>query len=203
MKGNKKAIIVIVLLVLLGITTGYVSSAYAKYASEISDNQGTVTVAKWAFTTDNAVQTLTINLADTYHASTLGSGRIAPGTAGSFNVAVKNGTSETGVDFTVKLNSISGTTIPANLKFYKDSGYTTELTPGTSTITGQLTAGDSTGVSVPIYWRWEFGSSNDVSDSVNVADTTAGTAGSSLTIGVDITGVQTQPSATAITSHIN
>lgn len=198
-KKNKNAIVLMVLLLLIAITALYVASTYAKYTSDITGNNGTATVAKWAFTTDNPQQTLTINLAENYDATTLVSGKIAPGTAGSFNVAVKNGTSETGVDFTIKLNSISN--IPTNLKFYKDASYTTELVPGTSTITGQLTAGDSTGVIVPIYWKWAY--ETDAIATNDPLDTTDGEAANSLTIGVDITGIQTAPSTTAITSHIN
>ena len=203
MRSEKKALFVIAILLLIGLSSGYVASTYAKYASEITGNNGTATVAKWAFTTDNTAQTLTINLAETPDATTLINGRIAPGTSGSFNVSLVNTNTETGVDFTIKLNSITGTTIPSNLKFYKDSSFATELTPGNSTITGQLVAKDSTALTVPIYWKWELGTSNEVTDSVNTADTTAGTAGSQLTIGVDITGVQTTPSTTAITSHVN
>lgn len=201
MRENKKRLSVLILLLLVGLTSGYIANTYAKYASEIKDNNGTASVAKWKFTTDNTNQTLTIKLDNTPDASTLVGGKIAPGTSGSFNIKLTNGTTETGVDFTVKLKDI--TNIPTNLKFYKDSTYATELNPGESTITGQLKAQDSTGVTIPIYWRWELGTSNEVADTVNVADTSDGDAANSLTIGVDITGVQTAPSATAITSHVD
>ena len=198
-KKNKNAIILMALLTLVAVTAMYVASTYAKYTSEITGNNGTATVAKWAFSTDNATQTLTINLAATYDPTTLVGGKIAPGTAGSFNVALVNTTSEVGVDWTIKLNSI--TNKPTNLKFYKDSSYTTELTPGTSTITGQLIAGDSTGLSVPIYWKWAYETTEIATN--DPIDTNDGGAANTLTIGVDITGVQTTPSTTAITSHIN
>ena len=183
----------------MGITSGYVASTYAKYTSKIENNNGTATVAKWAFTTDNAAQTLTINLANTPDASTLVAGKIAPGTSGSFNVALVNTNTETGVDWTISLKNV--TNKPTNLKFYKDSAHTTEITPGTGTITGQLAAQDSTGLSVPIYWAWAY--ETDAIATNDPIDTTDGEAANSLTIGVDITGVQTQPSATAITSHVN
>ena len=177
----------------------YVVGTYAKYISEIAGNNGTVEVAKWAFTTDNTTQTLTINLAKNYDPTTLVAGKIAPGTAGSFNVALVNSTTETGVNFTIKLNEIAN--IPTNLKFYKDSSYTTELIPGTSRITGQLAAGDSTGVSVPVYWKWEYETAAiEINDPI---DTQSGENANTLTIGVDITGTQTTPSTTAITSHID
>lgn len=199
MKKKKKSLLVVALLLLVGITSGYVASTYAKYTSQITDNNGTATVAKWAFSTDNPAKTLTINFSGTYDASTLVAGKIAPGTSGFFNVALVNTHTETGVDWTIKLNSVTGK--PTNLKFYKDSEHTTEITPGTGTITGQLAAGDSTGLSVPIYWAWKYETSEIATN--DPLDTTDGEAAAALTIGVDITGVQTAPSATAITSHIN
>ena len=196
---NKKTLLVLVLLLLVGITSGYVASTYAKYTSKIENNNGTATVAKWAFTTDNSAQTLAVNLDNTPDPSTLVAGKIAPGTSGSFNIALSNATTETGVDWTISLKNV--TNKPTNLKFYKDSSHTTEITPGTGTITGQLAAQDSTGLSVPIYWAWAYETTAIATN--DPIDTTDGEAANSLTIGVDITGVQTQPSATAITSHIN
>ena len=199
MKKKKKSLLVVALLLLVGITSGYVASTYAKYTSQITGNNGSATVAKWAFSTDNPTKTLTINFSGTYDASTLVAGKIAPGTSGFFNVALVNTHTETGVDWTIKLNSVTGK--PTNLKFYKDSEHTTEITPGTGTITGQLAAKDSTGLTVPIYWAWEYETSEIATN--DPFDTTDGEAAKELTIGVDITGVQTKPGATSITSHIN
>ena len=66
MKNRKKSLLVVVLLLLVGVTFGYVSSTYAKYTSQITGNSGSATVAKWAFASDNTTQTLSINLASTY-----------------------------------------------------------------------------------------------------------------------------------------
>ena len=194
MKNHRKSILVVILLLLVAISTAYVGGTYAKYTAEV-EGSGTATVAKWNFATDNAITSITINLDGTIDASTLVSGKIAPGTSGSFSIALKN-TSDVGANFTVSLGTITGK--PTNLKFYKDSTYTTEITPGSTTITGQLIAGDSTGLSVPIYWKWLYETTNGDS-----ADTTDGVAGASLTIPVTVSGVQTPPSSTAITSHIN
>ena len=195
MKNKRNVFLLIVLLLLVGLTGGYVASTYAKYASEVKGNQGTVTVAKWNFEEDNAKQTFTVELDETYDASTLIGGKIAPGTSGSFNIRVSNATSEVGVDFTIELNDI--TNVPTNLKFYKDASYTTELTPGTSTITGQLERGE-TALNVPIYWKWAYETTDG-----DEADTADGIAANTLTIDVTIKGVQTEPSTTGITSHIN
>lgn len=199
MKGNKKSLLVVALLLLVGVTSAYVAYSYAKYTSKIEGNQGTVQVARWAFDTDNVAKTLTINIAPTAHASTLVSGKIAPGTTGSFSVHLVNTNSEVGVDFTVALKDV--TNRPTNLKFYKDNTYTTELTPGTGTITGQLIANDSTGIDVPVYWRWEYETTAIATN--DPIDTTDGKNANNLTIGVDITGTQVRPSETAITTHIN
>ena len=204
---NKKSLIIIAILLLVCVTGGYVASTYAKYTTKIENNSGTATVAAWNFATDNGTQNITVALDGTIDASTLVAGKIAPGTSGSFNVVLKN-TSEVGADFTLELKSI--TNKPTNLKFYKTrSGsqgsytYSNELTPGTSTVTGQLASGDSTGLTVPIYWEWPYETSsiatNDPIDTANGTDTESNRT---LAIGVDITGTQTAPGA-AITSHVN
>ena len=198
-KKKKNAVLLLVLLLLVAISASYIASTYAKYTSTIEDNNGTATVAKWAFDTDNAKKTLEIKLAETYDASTLVGGKIAPGTQGSFKIKLVNTNTETGVKWTLALKSI--TDKPTNLKFYKDSSFTTELVPGTSTITGKLAAKDSTGVEPEIYWKWAY--ETDAIATNDPIDTTDGKNAKELTIGVDITGVQIAPSTTAITSGID
>lgn len=196
MSQKKKSLFVIVLLLLVGLTAAYVSNTYAKYTSTIDDNSGTVTVAKWAFASDNASQELTIDFTDTYDVSTLADGKIAPGTSGSFNIALVNTNTETGVDFTLKIKS--ATNVPTNLKFYADETFSTEIEAGTGSVTGQLAANDSEGLTVPVYWKWEYETAGGDS-----ADTSDGEAAKTLSIVVELTGVQTAPSTTAITSHID
>ena len=205
---KKKSLMLIALLMMVGLTSGYVASTYAKYTTLIEGNEGEAIVAAWNFEDDNKNQTVEINLEGTVDATTLINGRIAPGTGGSFDIVLKN-TSEVGADFIVALQSI--TNKPTNLKFYKTrSGsagsytYSDELTPGTTEITGQLVAQDSTGLTVPIYWAWAY--ETDAIATNDPIDTDNGEAeltDRTLTIGVNITGTQTPPSATAITSHVN
>ena len=189
---NKKSLIVIALLILVGITSGYVASTYAKYTSTISGRNGTATVAKWAFDTDNASTSLTVALDKTYDASTLVANKIAPGTEGSFDIQVSNANTEVGVNYTIALNSI--TNLPTNMKFYADrSGsagaytYSNEITPGTGTITGTL-APKAAATTKTVYWKWAYETTNG-----DAADTTDGGSANTLTIGVDITGTQVQP----------
>lgn len=183
------------LLFVIAIAGVFVVGTYAKYTSEVNKS-GNATVAKWDFATTNDVS-MTVSLPSTVDASTLVNGKIAPGTAGSFTIKVTNA-SEVGADFKVALGNV--TNKPTNLKFYKDSSYTTELTLGNATsgaITGQLIAGDTAGKDVTVYWRWEYETTGGDS-----ADTTDGTAAATVTVPVTITGTQVQPGA-AITSHID
>lgn len=194
-KTNKSAVLLLVLLVLVVVTAMYVASTYAKYTGEVTGN-GTATVAKWNFATDNTNANFVVDWTESYDASTLVDGKIAPGTSGSFDFELKN-TSETGVDFTVSFGTVTG--LPKNLKFYKDSAHTQEITLGTTEIKGQLATNQTEAFKVPVYWAWEY----YTSDANDALDTTDGTAGASLTIPVTIKGVQTQPSTTAITTHID
>lgn len=201
-KKNRKSLLVIALLLMVGISMGYVAKTYAKYTAEVTGD-GTAKVAKWAFEDDNDITTIDIDLAQTYDATTLVADRIAPGTEGSFEIELVNTNSEVGVDFTVELGTV--TNVPTNLKFYKDSGYTTELVPGTGKLTGQIKAGDSTGVKPKIYWKWvyETGTVTNGVATGDAADTADGEAAKTLTIPITVKGVQTRPSTTAITSHID
>ena len=196
-KEKRSALLLIVLLLLVTVSALYVSGTYAKYTAEITGTS-TVKVAKWAFESDNSSATLDIDITPTANAKTLVADRIAPGTEGSFAIDLVNTNSEVGVDFTVEIGAITGG-VPANLAFYKDSAHSVPFTPGTDEITGQIAAGDSTGVTVEVYWAWEY----YTSDANDALDTTDGEAGATLSVPVTITGIQTTPSTTAITSHVD
>lgn len=193
---KRRTTVILCLILMLSIVAacGMLASTYAKYTSQI-DKTARAEVAKWNFDVENESVSFAIQLGQTVDATTLTAGKIAPGTSGSFNIPLKNGTTETGVDFTIALNTIDGK--PTNLKFYTDAAHQNELVPGTGTITGQLKAKDATGVTPTIYWQWPYetagGDAQDTADGKTAAD---------LTVGITITGVQTEP-GTAITSHIN
>ncbi len=201
---KKKSLMLIALLMMVGLTSGYVASTYAKYTASVSGN-GSVTVAKWDFANENAFgdegKSFTVNLDGTYHASTLVAGKIAPGTQGSFDVALTNADSEVGVDFSVTVGTV--TDKPTNLKFYTDNTYSTELT-ASDPITGQIAAQDGTGVTLKVYWQWvyETGTVTAGIAEGDQADTEAGLAASSLTVPITIKGVQHQPGA-EIETHID
>lgn len=196
---KRKSLILIVLLLLIGVTSGYVAKTYAKYTAEVSGN-GAAVIAKWNFDTENEITTINVALDETYDSSTLVEGKIAPGTVGSFAINLTNADSEVGVDFEINIGTVSN--VPTNLKLYSDDSYTTELT--TANITGQISAGDSTGIEAKIYWKWEYetGSVTNGIASGDSADTTDGKSAKTLTVPVIVKGVQTEPGV-AITTHIN
>ena len=109
---NKKSMLVIVLLLLVGVSVKYVAGTYAKYTSTISA-EGSATVAKWAFSEDNSSTSLAINLTTTVNATSLESGKIAPGTEGNFTLELSNATSDVGVQFDITFTG--ATNVPSNL----------------------------------------------------------------------------------------
>jgi len=196
-KNNKKRNVVLAA-VLLGVaaTVGTVGvTTFAKYKSQLDAVSSNVTVAKWAFDTDNSSHSYTFSLANTYTASTLVSNRIAPGTQGSFVFSLNNAKGETGVEYTIDMAKNAGT--PTNLKFYSDSACTTELTNGT-TLSGHLNP-NASATTVTVYWKWayETGSTDAEKDSNDLIDTSNGKTATvdGMTVTATITGVQSQPVA--------
>ena len=179
---KKNTLLIIALLLLVGISSIFVAGTYAKYTSTISGVSGTASIAKWTFRTNNESVTMNINFSETYDASTLVANKIAPGTSGSFTIALSNAGGETGVDYTLTFGTITPTIAGLTLS---NGGNT--LT-SSSTVTGHIDPNGSD--TVTIDWVWAYESGNDP------ADTTLGeTNGASLSVPVTITGVQTQPSA--------
>ena len=188
-KKKRNAVLLLVLLLLVAISVSYIAGTYAKYTSEIKNNNGTATVAKWAFDTDNANSgTLNCPLDKTYDTDTLVSGKIAPGTSGTCELSISNANSEVGVNYEIKPSTISGA--PTNMLFYKDAGHTTAFSAA-STITGTLTPGASA-QTVSIYWVWPYETPAN-SDSGDTDDTTNGKAAGTMTASFDITGTQVLP----------
>lgn len=204
---KRKTLSALVLLFVAVLTGVVVFNTVAKYTTTVN-NSGSATVAKWNFATDNEETTYTMNFTSSADATTLVNGKIAPGTSGSFDIELKN-SSEVGVNVKVAFGPVTGGTIPAGLKFYRtyNSGtYSNEITPGTTTYTGTMkaktTSSDETLPTLTVYWVWEYevGSGETLATN-DAADTTAGKAGSTLSIPVTITGTQVEPSLTAISAN--
>ena len=74
-KTNKSAVLLLVLLVLVAVSAMYVASTYAKYTGEVN-GEGTATVAKWNFATDNTNANFVVDWTESYDASTLVDGKM-------------------------------------------------------------------------------------------------------------------------------
>ncbi len=171
MKMNRTMRVAVLMLALTIITSCFVGGTFAKYTSTTTGSS-TATVAKWSFKVNNAefaVQpeaTLTFNLFDTINDTgnttdegDVADGRIAPGTAGSFDMIIAN-TSEVNATWTVVLEETNGTDIPLQ--------YSVDGTTWTDSV-AELVMTDLTGQSldmnksttVTVYWRWVFDDNTD------------------------------------------
>lgn len=189
-KKKKKKILVIALLIVFGLTAGYVANTYAKYTAQIN-GQGAVKVAKWAFAEDNQNVDFVIDLDGTIDASTLIADRIAPGTSGSFDIELSNEHSEVGVAFAISFSNIQNA--PSNLVFKSGS---TVIDPTTQNLTGKIAAGDT--LTIKIDWEWPY----YTSASDDVEDTADGVSAKNMTVNTNITGTQVEPGS-AITTGLD
>lgn len=187
---KKRTLSLLVLLLLVGVAGVYVVGTFAKYTSSV-DKSGTAIVAKWAFSTDNTNDDLTINLAKTYDASTLVKDRIAPGTSGSFDLVISNKNSEVGISYEITFADIAN--IPTNLVF-KQNGTVVDIT--SKKITGTLPAGESD--TIPMTWEWAYETTGG-----DDKDTEDGESAQALTFKAHIVGTQVTPSETAITKQFS
>lgn len=182
---KKKNLSLLVLLLLVGVAGVYVVGTFAKYTSSV-DKNGTATVAKWAFSTDNTSGDLSISIAPTANATTLVANKIAPGTSGSFDLVVSNEHSEVGISYEITFTDIAN--LPTNLVFKQDG---TDININTKKITGTLPAGQTE--TIPVTWEWKYettdGDANDTEDGKNA---------NTLTFKAHIVGTQVAPSETAI-----
>lgn len=186
---SKKKKTMLVAAIVLGIAVlGLAAGVYAKYIASFA-GQGSATVAKWAFEEENKDKAgfLTCRLDKTYDPTTLVDKKIAPGTAGQCDFKISNTLSEVGVKYTIVA---AASNKPTNLKFYSDSGYTTELTA--SGIEGTLAPG-GTETTRTIYWKWEYETKTGDVVTGDEADTANGKAASTMTMDFQISGVQVQP----------
>lgn len=187
---SKKKKTMLALAIILGVAVvGLAAGVYAKYFSTLTSGNGTLTVAKWAFDTDNANSgTLNCPLDKTYDTSTLKAGKIAPGTSGTCELSISNKNSEVGVDYIIKPSTVDGA--PTNMLFYKDADHGEEFS-ASEPITGTLAPG-AAAQTVKVYWVWPYETPEN-SDAGDPTDTTNGKAAGTMTMSFDISGTQVQP----------
>ena len=168
MKKNKMMRMASALLVATLLSTSVIAGTFAKYTSTASGND-VATVAKWSFTAigeDIAVtgdkSDLKFNLFDTINdtentakETDVATGKIAPGTAGSFAITVQN-TSEVTASYTIGLKETNDSNVP--LQYSLDgSTWVDSIDKLTMTdLTNQKLNMNSNAVSHTVYWRWVY-----------------------------------------------
>lgn len=179
--NKKKKTAVIAAFVVLGIAVaGLAVSVYAKYMSTATSGNGSLSVAKWAFESDNTDGEIDCDLEKTYNASTLVANKIAPGTKGTCTIEISNENSEVGVRYEIAPATEMGG--PTNLIFTYDSSKTGTIAPG-----GSATA--------TVNWEWPY-ETGTVAEGVaegDSDDTSDGEDPGSMTVKFKISGVQVQP----------
>lgn len=200
-ENNLVKFIMFVLLITI-VAIVLVAGTYAKYTSKVS-GESTATVAKWSIKVNNnelAVgnSTVTFNLFETINdtgntaqETDVKAGLIAPGTAGSFNLKVKN-ESEVTAKYSIDFVLTNTSNIPIE--------FSTDGTTWTNSITApaeKLLAVGAPEDTITVQWRWGF----EGTDSVNykttqndVTDTTLGTfaqtAPAKVTVTTTLTATQ-------------
>ena len=103
---KKKTKIVLIVIVIAVILVSFIGGqAYAKYMSKVTGN-GVGEIAQWRFkVNENEEKMQTISLNSTIYNFTLANGRIAPGTAGSFEINIDGSGSGVAIFYTVNFQN--------------------------------------------------------------------------------------------------
>ena len=185
MKKNKKTVILVVALLLLGLAVGAVSVSYARYVSSASGTAD-AKVATWAVQVNdtNIVQNSTFALDGSYitwsDSEYIADGYIAPSRTGTFKINLDTTGSKVAVKYTIQIDSTA-------LDDYEQIKITK--------VNNQSVSGDSysgiinledvdTALTIPVEITW----TND--DSTNTSDTTIGSTVANLSIPVTVTAEQ-------------
>lgn len=184
-------------------TSVYVAGTYAKYTEEVSGSS-TVTVAKFDYTLTGGGTALTsegatLNLfgtindtGDTTDETDVADTKIAPGTAGHFDVVFTN-TSEVTVNYTLALNETNAASVPIQ---YCATECTTEANWKAAdqfTFTASNVATGAAASTTSIKWRWLYESGTDATLTANdTADTTIGKLAAAPTVTVTVNATVTQ-----------
>ena len=184
MKGNKKILVVAVLLLLIAVSY----STYAIYKTSVAGN-ATVTAAKWEVTFKNGETTLTNNYTIAFGTTECAGnnhvkdGKIAPGASCAKDIILDAGTSEVDVayDITYGTPTIGGTAISSDA-----NDFTVTITPASGSIPYTAT-GTARQVTLTIELEWD---GEDTDTNPNAADTAIGEAASTITVPITLVAKQ-------------
>lgn len=195
---KKKLSILAVLVLAITVTAYSVSGTYAKYTSNAAGTS-TARVAKWAFTVNSAnitkTNTFTFDLFKTVKDSDgaaetdvkVGADEniIAPGTSGSFKIALANA-SEVNAKYSIAYTVTNDANIPVEFSV-NGTDWTKDLTTLNVTDAAiNMTSGEA---EVNVQWRWTYEATDR-----DAADTTLGVnaveADQTITVKADVTATQ-------------
>ncbi len=198
---KKKLSILAVLLLAVAISAYSVGGTYAKYTSTYTSASSSARVAKWAFTLGKNGAALsndfTFNLFDTIidtkndaAETDVAAGLIAPGTKGSFSIALYNA-SEVNATYSLSLALTNANNIPVEFSFDGGSTWTNNL--ATASAAGTLTMNAESASTVSVLWRWSYDADATIyTDRTDATDTAIGLNGTytlSATATVTVTQV--------------
>ena len=139
---NKK-VFAIICLALFVFSVVFTMQSYSYFSSRVSGT-GNITFATWRFEANDEDMSFTTDLGNLY-----------PGIDRSFQVKLSAIGSEVPVAYTITFSYPNN--IPANMKFYRDAAKQQQINLNGDTVTGSLTAGTETVIT--IYYDWPYGSS--------------------------------------------
>ena len=184
MKGNKKILVIAVLLLLIAVSYG----TYAIYKTSVSGN-ASVTAAKWDVVFKNGnteledTFDLTFSTTECTGNAHVKDGKIAPGATCTKEVILDAGTSEVDVAYEVEAGDVkvNGAAMNANA-----NPITVSISPANGSIlySATGTARQQT-LTVSITWAGA-----DTDTNPNAADTTIGEAASEITVPITLTAKQ-------------
>lgn len=191
-KNKKKIIIASAIILLIVIISGF---AYAKYVSMVKGT-GSLQVAKWSFLVNDEKEEFgVLDLGkQEYNDKTISDGIIAPGTKGSFDVRINAKGTETGVDYTVKIDSIKNK--PENLYFKVGNVECNTITELETALAGHFDADDAEkNTTKTVEWIWDYNTVNNgkTEEENDIQDTIDGEKANEFTFNIVVTGIQVRP----------
>lgn len=119
MSKRKKLLMIVVSLMIILLVAIILGYTYAKYTNH-KDVSASAATAIWSFdgaiSNTESMDTTSISLAQTVNKNSVASGKIAPGTSGSFKIIIDASGSEVDMDYEVLLNGAENNK-PDNLYF--------------------------------------------------------------------------------------
>lgn len=190
-RGNKKISIVSVMLI--AILFLLIGVSISKYTYHFKGNGGSMDVAKWNVSVNNGSITR-----ENYSATTVAIDKLAPGTAGSFDIVVDAKDTEVGVKYTVSFGEI--TNKPANLYFMVEDTKYASLDEVATALSGTIDANaTSKSKTLTVKWAWDYETTTSVDGTRttvaenDIQDTLDGSAAKTMSFNIDVLLEQVQP----------